>query len=65
MQFKIPLMTLENFITSIRSLDPSKATRLNGITPKIVKLSAEVISPTLLNIINTRISYGHFPETLK
>ena len=64
-QFQIPLMTLENLITSIRSLDPSKATGLDGITSKIVKLSAEVISPTLLRIINTSISSGNFPETLK
>ena len=64
-QFQIPLMTLENLITSIRSLDPSEATGLDGITPKIVKLSAEVISPTLLRIINTSISSGNFPETLK
>ena len=65
MQFKIPLMTLENLLTSIRSLDPSKATGLDWITPKIVKLSAEVISPTLLRIINTSISSGNFPETPK
>ena len=64
-QFKIPKLTLENLITSIRSLDPSKAAGLDGITPKIIKLSAEVIDPTLLRIINTSISTGHFPDNLK
>ena len=54
-----------NLITSIRSLDPSKATGLDGITPKVIKLSAEVIGPTLLRIINTSISTGHFPDNLK
>ena len=32
--FQIPLMGLENLLTSIRSVDPSKATGLDGNTQK-------------------------------
>ena len=45
-QFSIPFMKLTDLITCINSLDVTKATGLDGLTPKILKKSAEVVAPT-------------------
>ena len=64
-QFSIPFMKLTDLITCMNSLDVTKATGLDGLTPKILKKSAEVVAPTLLKIINISFVNGQFPETLK
>ena len=51
--FKIPLMRLPDLKSSIKFLDASKATGLDGIT-----LSAEIISPSLLEIIDISLHSG-------
>ena len=58
-------MNLTELIFSIKSLDPSKATRLDGISPRVFKSSAEIVSPVLLKLINISIITGHFPDSLK
>ena len=63
--FQIPLMTYDDLLSSIRSLDITKATGLDGITPKILKLSSDVIAHPLLQIINISIHTGTFPDNLK
>ena len=63
-QFKIPLMKLPELISSIKSLDPTKATGLDGISPKVFKSSAEIVSPILLKLINISIQTGNFPDSL-
>ena len=40
-------MKMTNLITSLKSLDLTKATGLDGITPRILKTSAETVAPTL------------------
>ena len=64
-QFGIPLMKMTNLITSLKSLDVTKATGLDCITPRILKTSAEAVAPTLLEIINLSLINGKFPESLK
>ena len=58
--FQIPLKTYDDLLSSIRSLDITKATGLDGITPKILKLSSDVIAHPLLQIINISIHTGTF-----
>ena len=63
--FRIPLMKLADLKSSINSLDSTKATGLDGVTPKIIKLSVDIISPSLLDIINMSLHNGMFPDSLK
>ena len=58
-------MKLHDLINSIKSLDCTKATGLDGLSPRILKLSAEIASSTLLDIINKSIQNGQFPDILK
>ena len=64
-QFGIPLMKLANLTSALKALDVTKATGLGGITPRILKTTAETVAPTLLDIINVSLINGQFPETLK
>ena len=58
-------MTHDELLSSIRSLDSTKATGLDGIMPRIIKLSSDVLVHPLLKIINISIINGNFPDTLK
>ena len=64
-QFGIPLMKMTDLKTALKSLDVTKATGLDGITPRILKTSAEAVAPILLEIINLSLTNGQFPESLK
>ena len=63
--FQIPFMKLNDLLSIINSLDPNKATGLDGISAKLLKSSVHVICPSLLEIINLSISSGVFPDSLK
>ena len=52
-KFSIPYMKLTDLITTLNSLNVTKATGLDGLTPKILKPSVNAIAPPLLKIINT------------
>ena len=58
-------MKLTDLIATLNTLNVTKATGLDGLTPKILKTSANAIAPTLLKIINTSLQNGQFPEPLK
>ena len=58
-------MKLAELKSSINSIDATKATGLDGLTPKIIKLSVDIISPSLLEIINMSLLTGSFPDSLK
>ena len=64
-KFSIPSVKLADLVTCIKSLDATKATGLDGISPRIFKNAADIISPTLLQIINISLQSGHFPDSLK
>ena len=57
----IPLLTCDEVQKSLSELDSHKATGLDGLSSKILKLSASVIASPLTVIFNQSISYGHFP----
>ena len=50
-KFRFPSVKLADLVTCIKSLDATKATGLDGISPRIFKNAADIISPTLLQII--------------
>ena len=65
-KFTVPLMKNTDLISIIGSLDATKATGLDRITPKILKKkSTDIVNPSLLKIINISISTGQFPDLLK
>ena len=63
--FKIPTLTMNNLKSTQNSLDATKATGLDGISPRILKLAGDVIAPSLLTMINMSFETGHFPDILK
>ena len=63
--FQIPLITSSQVSQFIRKLDPGKATGLDGIGPRILKLACHIISPSIADLINKSITTGHFPNQLK
>ena len=64
-KFAIQVMKIDDLLSIINSLDPNKATGLDGISARILKSSAHVICPSLLEIINLSITTGVFPASLK
>ena len=58
-------MKSDELKTILKSLDPSKSTGIDGISPKMLKLASEVLLPSLLQMINISLHTGVFPETLK
>ena len=64
-EFKIPC-TNQAFIKQFLSnLKVNKSTGLDNIGPRILKMSANVITPSLLFIVNKSISSGQFPSAWK
>ena len=63
--FSIPFITTEQVMSYIRILDPSKATGLDGLGPKSMKMAANSISPFIATLINKSIISGTFPSQLK
>ena len=59
LQFKIPKIKLPDLICILKSLDVTKATGLYGLSPRILKLAADVIAPSLLTMINRSFQTGH------
>ena len=63
--FNIPFITTEQVSTYINKLKPSKATGLDGLGPRVLKMAASVISPSITLLINKSIATGIFPAQLK
>lgn len=64
-QFAIPLITPEQVTMHINKLDPSKSTGLDGLGPRIIKLAAQALSPSIASLINKSITTGQFPSQMK
>ena len=64
-QFNIPSLKLEQLTSILKSLDATKATGLDQLSPRLLKLSASVIAPSLLKIINISLHTASFPKILK
>ena len=65
MFFHIPLITESETHKMLSQLDVSKATGLDQLGPRLLKLSADTISNSLTYIINCSIKQGIFPEQWK
>ena len=63
--FSIPLITIDQVASYIHLLDPAKATGLDGLGPKIIKLAANSLSLHIAVLINKSITSGTFPSELK
>ena len=49
----------------INKLDSTKATGLDSLGPRIIKLAAQALSPSIAALINKSIATGQFPAQLK
>ncbi|CAB4044338.1 Hypothetical predicted protein [Paramuricea clavata] len=61
----IPPLTCDEVFQLLNQLDPHKATGLDGLSSKILKMSASVIAEPLTLILNQSITYGYFPMRWK
>jgi len=64
-QFDIPLMTTQQVEEYIKRIGGNKATGLDGIGIKILKLALPVISQSLTHIYNASITKAVFPDKFK
>ena len=63
--FRIPKITVNQVSEFINGLNPAKATGLDGIGPRILKLASTVLSPSITALINKSIETATFPDQLK
>ena len=63
--FNIPFITTEQVSTYLHKLELSNATGLDGLGPRVLKITASVISPSITLLINKSIATGIFPVQLK
>ena len=64
-EFKIPLTNVGFVRNFLSNLNASKATCLDNIGPKILKISANIIAPSLVYIRNKSVISGSFPSMWK
>ena len=64
-EFKIPLTNVGFVRKFLSNLNVSKASGLDSIGPKILKISANIIAPSLVYIINKSVISGSFPSMWK
>lgn len=63
--FELPEVDESFVFCYLSTLDVSKATGLDGIGPRLLKLSSGVIAKSITYIVNKCISDGHFPHCWK
>ena len=64
-EFDIPFTNVGFVRQFLSNLNVTKSTGLDNIGPKILKLSADIISPSLVSIINKSIISESFPSIWK
>ena len=64
-QFQFNSVTTSEIYKLLKNIDDKKATGKNEIPPKLVKISAEVSSQSLEDVINNSISKRVFPDNTK
>lgn len=64
-KFSIPLITEQYVFNFLSTLDATKSTGLDNISPKFLKICAYIITPSLTKLINLCIKTGIFPESWK
>ena len=63
--FDIPQISVEDIQKELSGLEDSKAVGLDGIPPKLLRLSASIIARPLSYILNQSITTGIFPDEWK
>jgi hypothetical protein len=63
--FSIPQLTEEEVCVYLRNLNTHKASGLDGLSQKILKMSTYLIAPSLTKIFNKSLSSGMFPTKWK
>ena len=61
----LPFITTEQVKLYINNLELSKATGLDGLGPRIIKLAVDSLSPSIAMLVNKSIATGEFPSQLK
>ena len=64
-KFDIPLITENEVFKALSTLDITKSTGVDKISPMFLKISSASISPHLTHIINTSIKSNTFPDLWK
>ena len=64
-QFQFISVTTSEIYKLLKNKDEKKATGTDKISPKLVKISTEVLSQLLVDAINSSISKGVFPDNAK
>ncbi len=63
--FSIPKITTSQVSTYLKKLDTTKSAGIDGIGPRILKLAADVVAPSIATLINKSINSGQFPSKMK
>ena len=64
-QFKFSPIPVDNFVSTLRGLKANKTTGLDKIPPKILKLSARIVAPSLTYIFNLSLATGIYIDDWK
>ena len=63
--FEIPAITEEFVLEQLKALKIDKAVGIDGISPKLLRIAAPIITPSLTWIMNLSIKTGTFPNIWK
>ena len=63
--FKVPFIKTQQVSEFLHALDPSKATGIDGLGPRILRMAADVLAPSITALINKSIETATFPSHLK
>ena len=63
--FSVPSITTLQVIEFIPGLNPTKTTGIDGLGPRILKMAAGVLAPSITSLINKIIDSSCFPSHFK
>ena len=64
-RFEIPFISIAQVSEFINGLNIAKATELDGIGPRILKMANDILAPSIAALINKSIKTATFPDKLK
>ena len=62
--FNVPYIAPEKVNAFLHSLDPTKATGIDELGPRVLKMAASILSPSITALINKSIQTASFPSYL-
>ena len=63
--FSVPVITISQVIKTIMKINPYKASGIDKISARFLRIAAPVIAPSITRIINMSLSTGKFPSRWK